>query len=119
MRAYPSTRNSAAGMSRRIIGRKRRPRPGRARAGVQGKEWGGGGLDAGYVGRVQAFVAGLHFELHHLPLGERLEAVHLNRREMHEHIFATVLFNEAVALGVIEPLHLSLSHSSCLLRSHT
>jgi hypothetical protein len=59
---------------------------------------------------VEPLVALLHFELHDLTLGERLEAVHLNRREMHEHVFAALLLNEAIAFGIIEPLHLSLDH---------
>src|SRR2546422_11587648 len=52
-------------------------------------------------------------------LGERLEPVHLDRREMHEDVFATFLLNEAVPLGVIEPLHLSRDHSKSLLQSQT
>jgi hypothetical protein len=31
-----------------------------------------------------------------------------------EHILSTFLFDEAITLGVIEPLHLSLSHLDCL-----
>src|SRR6266581_3129283 len=75
-------------------------------------EWSGEGraLDAHDVRGVEPFVPLLHFELHHLTLGERLEAVHLNRREVHEHVFAAFLLNEAVPLGVIEPLHLALDH---------
>src|SRR6267143_5262855 len=70
----------------------------------------GARLDAHDVRGVEPLVPLLHFELHHLTFGERLEAVHLNRREMHEHVFATFLLNEAVSFGVIEPLHLSLDH---------
>jgi hypothetical protein len=33
-----------------------------------------------------------------------------------EDIFSTFLFNEAVALRVIEPLHFPSGHASCLLR---
>src|SRR5256886_3471665 len=68
---------------------------------------------------VQPFLASLHFELHDLPFGEGLEPVHLDGREVYEHVLAAFLFNEAVALRVIEPLHFSLSHSVCLLQSHT
>src|SRR2546430_13357975 len=71
-----------------------------------------------HVRGVQPFVASLYLELHHLPFSERLEAVHLDGREVHEHVLAALLFNEAVPLGIIEPLHLSLSHSFRLLRSH-
>src|SRR5205814_102947 len=88
------------------------------RAGGGDTEWRGGRLDANHVRGVQPFVASLHLELHYLPFSERLEAVHLDGREVHEHVLAALLFNEAVPLGVIEPLHLSLSHSFCLLRSH-
>jgi hypothetical protein len=38
---------------------------------------------------------------------------------MHEHVFATFLLNEAVSLGVIEPLHLSLDHDPPPAESHT
>src|SRR5947209_13017692 len=69
--------------------------------------------------RRQPFLASLHFELHDLPFGEGLEPVHLDGREVYEHVLAAFLFNEAVALRVIEPLHFSLSHSVCLLQSHT
>src|SRR6266496_2225315 len=88
------------------------------RAGGGDAEWRGGRLGANDVRRVQPFVASLHLELHHLPFSERLEAVHLDGREVHEHVLAALLFNEAVPLGIIEPLHLSLSHSFCLLLSH-
>jgi hypothetical protein len=33
---------------------------------------------------------------------------------MNEHVFSTFLFDEAITLGVIEPLHLSLSQLDCL-----
>src|SRR2546425_10883372 len=78
-----------------------------------------GRLAANDVRGVQPFLASLHFELHDLTLGEGLEPVHLDGREVYEHVLAAFLFNEAVALGVIEPLHFSLSHSVCLLQSHT
>src|SRR5207302_7672796 len=108
-------------MGRRITraGKVRRNKtpPTSARAGGD-TEWRGGRLDANHVRGVQPFVASLHLELHYLPFSERLEAVHLDGREVHEHVLAALLFNEAVPLGVIEPLHLSLSHSFCLLQSH-
>src|SRR5256884_6102895 len=91
--------------------------PARRARGRGDAEWRGGRLDANHVRGVQPFVASLYLELHHLPFSERLEAVHLDGREVHEHVLAALLFNEAVALGIIEPLHLSLSHSFCLLRS--
>src|SRR5256886_14116623 len=75
-----------------------------------------GSLHAHDVHGVQPLVPGLHFELHRLPFGERLETVHLDRREVHEHVLARLLLNEAVPLGVIEPLdrkstRLNSSHS--------
>src|SRR2546425_12617943 len=76
-------------------------------------------LGANDVRGVQPFLASLHFELHDLTFGEGLEPVHLDGREVYEHVLAAFLFNEAVALRVIEPLHFSLSHSVCLLQSHT
>src|SRR5947207_14771678 len=71
------------------------------RAGGGDTEWRGSRLDANHVRGVQPFVASLHLELHYLPFSERLEAVHLDGREVHEHVLAAVLFNEAVPLGVI------------------
>src|SRR5207247_4628990 len=44
-------------------------------------------------------------ELHGLTLGKRLEAVALNRREVHENVLSTLLGNEAKSLGLVEPLH--------------
>src|SRR5437667_12859210 len=79
---------------------------------------GAGRLRPNDVRRVQPFLASLHLELHDLALGEGLESVHLDGGEVHEHVLAAFLLNEAVALGVIEPLHFSLSHSVCLLNSH-
>src|SRR6266545_67740 len=120
MSASPSTRynvGAGAGMGGTITGPERKAPPG-GRAGGDA-EWRGDRLHPNDVRGVQPFVAGLHLELHELPFGERLEAVHLDSREVHEHVLATFLFNEAVALGVIEPLHLSLGHSVCLLRSRT
>src|ERR1041385_2452802 len=65
---------------------------------------------------MKPLLAGVDFELHLLAFGETLEAVHLDRGEMDKHIFSVVLFNEAVSLGVIEPLHLPSCHARRLLR---
>src|SRR5207249_1691794 len=67
------------------------------------------------VRRVKAFLAGADLELDFLSLGKSLESVHLDRREVNEHVFAAFLLNEAVPLGVIEPLHLPFGHraASC------
>src|SRR5690349_3954695 len=68
------------------------------------------GSDADDVRGVQPLLARLDLELHGLALCERLEAVHPNRREMHEHVVAGLLLDEAVPLRVVEPLHASLGH---------
>src|SRR5687767_11651312 len=73
--------------------------------------------DALHVRRVQSLVAGADLELDFLSLGERLEPVHLNGGEVYEHVFAAFLFDEAITLGVIEPLHFPYGHASCLQRS--
>src|SRR5437773_10925792 len=78
-----------------------------------------GALHANDVRGVQPLLSGLHFQLHRLPFAERLEPVHLDRREMHEDVLATFLLNEAVPLRIIEPLHLSPGHSKSLLQSPT
>src|SRR5437879_11861589 len=78
-----------------------------------------GSLHANDVHGVQPLVPGLHLELHRLPFGESLEPVHLDGRKMHEHVLAAILLNEAVVLRIIEPLHLSLGHSFCLMQSPT
>src|ERR1700690_4208772 len=49
-----------------------------------------------------------HVELHGLALLQALEAARLNRREVHENIFAILTADKAVAFGVIEPLYCSL-----------
>src|SRR5262252_9907103 len=49
-----------------------------------------------------------HVELHGLALLQALETSCLDCREMHKNVFATLTANEAVAFGVVEPLHCSL-----------
>jgi len=66
---------------------------------------------------MQPFCPLLDFELYQLTFGEGLEAVHLDCGEMDEHILATILLNEAVAFGVIEPLYLPSGHAGCLQQS--
>src|SRR4051812_14757594 len=46
-----------------------------------------------------------HFERHALAFGQRLVALHRYRREVNEHVVATLTLDEAVALLVREPLH--------------
>src|ERR1043166_8296791 len=68
---------------------------------------------------MQSFLAGVDLELHLLTFGEALEPIHLDGGEVDEHIFSTVLFDEAITLGVIEPLHLPSCHRSCLLQDES
>src|SRR5690606_29790511 len=62
------------------------------------------------VRRLEALLGLPDLELDLLALGERLEAFHVDRGEVHEHVLAVGLFNEAIALGIIEPLDLTSGH---------
>src|SRR6185312_14464274 len=64
-----------------------------------------------HVGGVESLVAGADFELDLLSFSERLEAVHGDCGEMHEDVFAALLFNEAITFGIVEPLHFPSGHS--------
>src|SRR5215831_15766294 len=70
--------------------------------------------DADHVRGVEPFLAGADLELHFLSFGERLEPFHTDGGEVDEDVLTAVLLNEAVPLGVIEPLHLTSGHSRCL-----
>src|SRR5207247_7923800 len=48
--------------------------------------------------------------LHLVTLGQGLEAVALNCREVHEHVLAAVLRDESESLGIVEPLHRTQRH---------
>ena len=65
-------------------------------------------LDSLNVLSLQALRAFDHVELHGLALLQASESARLNRREMHKNIFAGLTAEEAVAFGVVEPLHCSL-----------
>ncbi len=52
----------------------------------------------------------IEFDL--ITLGQRLEAIALDCRKMHEYVFSAVLLDETKALGVVEPLHSTVSHCS-------
>src|SRR4051794_4168824 len=67
-------------------------------------------LDALHVGGVESLCARLDLELDLLTLGERLEPIHRDRGEVHEDIFAPLLLDEAIPLGVIEPLYFPSGH---------
>lgn len=47
------------------------------------------------------------FKFHLLAGLERLEPIRLNCREVHEDIFAAILFDETVTLGIVEPFYLT------------
>src|SRR5439155_22514078 len=56
-------------------------------------------------------------ELHALALGQRLVAVHRDRREVDEDVLATLTLDEPVALLIREPLHGAL-RQTFLLQQH-
>src|SRR5687767_1931413 len=62
------------------------------------------------VGCVKPLVARFDFELHLLSFCQRLEAFHRDRGEVHENVLSSLLLNEAISLGIIEPFHLSPGH---------
>src|SRR5271157_4221951 len=65
-------------------------------------------LDGGNVLCLPAFGAFGHVELDGLAFLQALEAARLNRGAMHENVFAILTADEAVAFGVVKPLHCSL-----------
>src|SRR5207248_5481473 len=58
-------------------------------------------------------------ELHALALGQRLVAVHLDRREVDEDVLATLALDEPVALLIREPLHGALRQAFLLQQQET
>src|SRR5690606_18628604 len=68
------------------------------------------GRGPGDVGGLEPLLRLTNLELHVLPLGERLEPLHRDRGEVDEDVLTVRLLNEAIALGVIEPLHLTSGH---------
>jgi hypothetical protein len=75
------------------------------------------GSDANDLGGVQSLRASLNLEFDFLPLGQGFEPFHCDRGEVYEDVLSAFLLNEAIPLGVIEPLHFPSGHSSCLLRA--
>jgi hypothetical protein len=61
-----------------------------------------------YILSLLALGALSNVELHGLPLLNTLEPARLDCREMHKNILAALTADEAVAFGVVEPLHCSL-----------
>src|SRR5205807_7008920 len=73
-----------------------------------------GGLN---VRRLLSLGALGHFELDLLAFLERLEALHVDRREVREQVFAAVVRgDEPIALRVVEPLDGSGCHTACSLQ---
>src|SRR3982751_6504982 len=66
--------------------------------------------DADHVRRVKPLVAALDLELDELSLGEGLETLHRDGGEVNEDVLPSLLLNEAIALGIIEPLDLPSGH---------
>src|SRR3990172_2460755 len=62
------------------------------------------------VGGLEPLRALGHLELDLIALGQALEALGLNGVEMHEHVLATLLGNEAIPLRIVEPLDCTLCH---------
>ena len=67
-------------------------------------------LERANVFRLPAFGSLGYVELHCLTLLQASEATCLDRRKMHENVFARLAADEAVAFGVVEPLYCSLFH---------
>jgi len=69
------------------------------------------------LGRLLAFLAIYDLEGHFLPFLERLEALHVDLREMCEQVFAAAIRgDETEALRVIEPFHCAGCHVAFLLK---
>src|SRR5260370_38113223 len=62
------------------------------------------------VGGLEPLRALGHLEFDLVTLGQALEALALDGVEVHEHVLATLLADEAVAFRVFEPLDRTLSH---------
>src|SRR5207248_6158409 len=75
-------------------------------------------LDRLDVRGLRALRALHNLERHALAFGQRLVAVHPDRREVHEHIVATFTLDEAVALLVREPLNGALCQLVFLLTNY-
>src|SRR5712671_4442639 len=90
-----------------------------APVGASSQRGSDGSLDGLDVRGLCALRALHDLERHTLPFGQRLVAVHPNRREMHEHIVAAFALDEAVALLVREPLNGALCQLWFLLTATT
>src|SRR5262245_10480381 len=61
-------------------------------------------------GRLETLRTAGHLELHVFALGKGLEALTLDRREVHEHVLSAFLRDESESLRLVEPLHCATSH---------
>src|SRR5688500_12811981 len=69
--------------------------------------------------RLQSLLALHNGETDLLSFLEALEALALDRAEMHEHVFAVLPADEAESLGVVEPLHCTVfAASHCITPNH-
>src|SRR4029450_7842453 len=82
----------------------------RARAGANRV----GLLDLPDVGCLKTLRTASHFELDPVTFSEALEALGLDGAVVDENLLAALLCDEPVTLRIVEPLHLSLSHTSDL-----
>lgn len=69
-----------------------------------------GGLDLPDVGRLRPFLTLDDVKGDAVPFGERLEAIALNRREVHKHVRTVVLLDESKTLRVVKPLNRTFCH---------
>ena len=67
-------------------------------------------LERLYVLCLKPFRALRDIELYSLAFLQAAESARLNRRKMHENIFATLTADESKALRVVKPLHCSCFH---------
>src|SRR3989454_4310578 len=82
----------------------------RARAGANRE----GLLDLPDVGCLKTLRTASYFELDPVTLSKALEALGLDGAVVDEHVLAALLCDEPVTLRIVEPLHLSVSHTSNL-----
>ena len=68
------------------------------------------GLGALHVLGLPALRAFDHVKLHLLTFLQAAESARLNGREVHKYILTVLAADEAVALGVVKPLHCSCFH---------
>ena len=62
--------------------------------------------------RLPTLGATFHVEADGLAFLQRPEAARLDRREMHENVFAVLTRDEAKSFGIVKPLYCSLFHFS-------